>query len=416
MRNVLALLTVLIIASGAAVAEVRGMAGVPAADVLVIDGARYRLYGIDAVERFQPCYVDGEEWACGAVAIRQLEIFVANEPAVCVETGESAGDLGAWAVCSVGDSDLAEVMVRTGMAMALRQQTDRYVAAEEEAKAEGAGLWKSIFIEPWVYRRDAALIEEKIAERLRTTPVDAAKIDAIRKRIDLALIDGNGGIDVFDGMRVVRGDRNTIEREVTEFGVEKGYLTKPLMARLPDDWQTWVAGRAHRRAVQLIWSDLALLTRNEFSAPDPEKYLQVMQEQAALITAAGRTPILIMRELNDPPWTGDWFGPGAEPPDGVQVTHRDDVGSEYYMGTVNGIDVFQATIPEGESYLVSDDFLVEVRYGADADGRIVSIEFKDATVTIAGRLEFRFAMAAEWRGEEVVVLTYPPVEQEDEYE
>ena len=53
------------------------MAGVPAGDVLSIDGKLYRLFGIDAVERLQPCYVDGKIWACGPVAIRQLEIFVA---------------------------------------------------------------------------------------------------------------------------------------------------------------------------------------------------------------------------------------------------------------------------------------------------------------------------------------------------
>ncbi len=60
-------------------AEVTAMAGgVPAGDVLSIDGILYRRFGIDAVERLQPCYVDGKVWACGSVAIRQLEIFVTS--------------------------------------------------------------------------------------------------------------------------------------------------------------------------------------------------------------------------------------------------------------------------------------------------------------------------------------------------
>ncbi len=56
------------------------MTCVAAGDVLSIDGKLYRMFGIDAVERRQPCYVDGKIWACRPVSIRQLEIFVASEP------------------------------------------------------------------------------------------------------------------------------------------------------------------------------------------------------------------------------------------------------------------------------------------------------------------------------------------------
>ncbi len=78
MRNILLAAIVSTLAAGPAVAEVTGMAGVPAGDVLSIDGKLYRMFGIDAVERLPPCYVDGKVWACGPVAIRQLEIFVAS--------------------------------------------------------------------------------------------------------------------------------------------------------------------------------------------------------------------------------------------------------------------------------------------------------------------------------------------------
>ena len=80
MRNILLAAIVSTLAAGPAVAAVTGIAGAPAGDVLSIDGKLYRLFGIDAVERLQPCYVDGKVWACGPVAIRQLEIFVASEP------------------------------------------------------------------------------------------------------------------------------------------------------------------------------------------------------------------------------------------------------------------------------------------------------------------------------------------------
>lgn len=420
MRNTLAALVLSMLPMESVLADVTGMAGVAAGDVLTIDGALYRLYGIDAVEQLQPCYVDGKKWACGPVAIRQLQIFVANEPVTCKETGESAGALGMWAVCTIRDNDLGKAMVRTGMALAYRSQTDQYVAAEEAAKAEGAGIWKSIFIEPWVYREDTALIEKKIAERLRSTPLDAKKIDSIRLQIERALTRGNGGIEVFQRFQIVRNDRNTTQRETFISDVHKGYLTEPLMARLPGSWQNRVAHFAHQQVIQFVWDDLAAHPRRELSAPDSEAYLRILKEQAAPIIRSGRKPVLLVRGLEDPPWIRDWLEAAEGHPDGVQVSKRKDVDTDLYLGTVNGIDVYAVLPPDeyegltGVSFVIPNDFLGEVRYGADPDGHIVAVAFRDATGEEPGRLVFHFSLGTEWLGDEVVVLTYPPVKAADD--
>ena len=43
-------------------------------------------------------------------------------------------------------------MVRAGMALAVRQQSLDYVAAEDSAKAQNLGVWRSEFDAPWVWR------------------------------------------------------------------------------------------------------------------------------------------------------------------------------------------------------------------------------------------------------------------------
>ena len=57
-----------------------------------------------------------------------------------------------WATCKIGEMDIAEAMVRRGMALAQREQSKDYIAAEEEAKANLTGVWKSNFLTPWEYR------------------------------------------------------------------------------------------------------------------------------------------------------------------------------------------------------------------------------------------------------------------------
>ena len=65
--------------------------------------------------------------------------------------------------CRVGGpkgKDLNAAMVAEGWALAYRHYSKDYVAAENAAKAAGAGLWRGRFIAPWEWRRGARLAVE----------------------------------------------------------------------------------------------------------------------------------------------------------------------------------------------------------------------------------------------------------------
>ncbi|WP_349016968.1 thermonuclease family protein [Bradyrhizobium sp. Arg237L] len=57
------------------------------------------------------------------------------------------------ATCSVAGRDLAEWLVRNGLALDWPQYSKgRYHEAQREAERAGLGLWKGSYIEPWLYR------------------------------------------------------------------------------------------------------------------------------------------------------------------------------------------------------------------------------------------------------------------------
>ena len=135
-------------------APVTGTATVIDTDVIVVDGERFYLFGVDAFEEAQICFLNGRPWACGAIAYRELEILVDEGPVTCARRQDPDRRRARfpWATCTVAGADIAEEMVRRGMAMAVRDQTEDYVAAEVEAEATGAGIWAGIFVPPWEYR------------------------------------------------------------------------------------------------------------------------------------------------------------------------------------------------------------------------------------------------------------------------
>lgn len=137
-----------------AAAPVVGRATVIDTDVIIVDGERFFLFGVEAFEEQQMCFLNGRPWACGSIAYRELEIIVAEGEVSCVRRQDPDRRRARFpfATCTVNGTDVAEEMARRGMALALRDQSEDYIAAEEAAKAAEAGIWRGIFVAPWVYR------------------------------------------------------------------------------------------------------------------------------------------------------------------------------------------------------------------------------------------------------------------------
>ena len=118
-------------------------------DTLRIAGQRIRLYGIDAPELDQTC-ADG--WPAGQESRRMLAGIVTTRPLDCRYVTTDIYRR-AVAICRIGAEDLGEVMIRSGMGVAYRTQSLRYLLPEWQAWVDGLGVHAHPCISPSEWRR-----------------------------------------------------------------------------------------------------------------------------------------------------------------------------------------------------------------------------------------------------------------------
>jgi endonuclease YncB( thermonuclease family) len=132
---------------------ISGRASIIDGDTIEIHGVRIRLYGIDAPEGGQYCYVDGNPTRCGQRAALALTDKIASHIVSC-EAKDRDRYGRVVAVCTAGGEDLNAWMVEEGWAFAYRRYSIDYVPQEQRAKASKRGIWRLKFIYPWDWRRD----------------------------------------------------------------------------------------------------------------------------------------------------------------------------------------------------------------------------------------------------------------------
>jgi endonuclease YncB( thermonuclease family) len=116
-RALLALSFILAIVPFALAADLAGQASIIDGDTLEIHGTRIRLWGIDTPESDQLCRnQDSEHYRCGQKAANDLDALVARRPVACIEVDRDQYKRS-FAVCTVAGIDLAEWVVKNGLAV-----------------------------------------------------------------------------------------------------------------------------------------------------------------------------------------------------------------------------------------------------------------------------------------------------------
>jgi len=129
-------------ASPAFADNLAGQASIIDGDTLEIHGTRIRLWGIDAPESNQLCRgADSNQYRCGAKAANELDAFIARRPVDC-----SRVSLDQYrrtvAVCSIDGVDLAEWLVRNGLALDWpKYSKGKYAEAQRDASMRGAAYY-----------------------------------------------------------------------------------------------------------------------------------------------------------------------------------------------------------------------------------------------------------------------------------
>lgn len=159
---------------------IKGRAEAVTGDVLRIGRTEIRLDGIEAPEPLQRCSVPGNRgWRCGMAARTALARSLGRRAVSCRVSGtdETGRALG---TCLVEDQDLAQDLVRAGLAFADAGLFSKYGSAEEEARSENIGLWRGKAERPSEYR---ARIADEMARAWEAAKASAPRGCPIKGRI-----------------------------------------------------------------------------------------------------------------------------------------------------------------------------------------------------------------------------------------
>lgn len=155
MKRAATLAAILCLAATAVSAEpLAGRASVIDGDTIEIHGIRIRLEGIDAPESRQTCTskVAGEVVRCGQKSAFFLADLLAEHAVNCTEAGKDRYGR-TLAHCQVEGQDVGASVVRAGWALAFVRYSREYLSQEDEARTAGAGVWATVFVAPWDWRK-----------------------------------------------------------------------------------------------------------------------------------------------------------------------------------------------------------------------------------------------------------------------
>ncbi len=133
------------------------------ADTIIFNNEKIRLYGIDAPETEQYCYVNEEDWPCGKLATEYLKNLLKGISIPSLHCKISSKDRygRSIGVCYIGDKNINRNLVENGWALAYREYSKDYILSEKLASKKNIGIWQGEFVEPWNWRRGVRFKEAK---------------------------------------------------------------------------------------------------------------------------------------------------------------------------------------------------------------------------------------------------------------
>ena len=132
---------------------ITGKAKVIDGDTIHIGNNKIRLHGIDAPEQKQTCAIEGNDWNCGLDATIFLSNLI-NKKSVSCKVNDIDRYKRLVAICFIDNTNINQLMILSGWAIAYRYYSKDFIKDEEIAKKNKLGIWRGDFEEPYIYRKN----------------------------------------------------------------------------------------------------------------------------------------------------------------------------------------------------------------------------------------------------------------------
>jgi endonuclease YncB( thermonuclease family) len=129
-------------------------------DSIQIGNTVYQLAGIDAPELGQVCDHEGNLWLCGLAAGSELRKLINLQTLPIKCTIQTQQNSLAVATCLIGESEISDILLKSGYVVALEESAPHYIAMENLGKRGSLGIWGSKFILPRNWRDGERLQNE----------------------------------------------------------------------------------------------------------------------------------------------------------------------------------------------------------------------------------------------------------------
>jgi hypothetical protein len=241
----------------------------------------------------------------------------------------------------------------------------------------------------------ATVVDQRLG-RLKARRVDADRLEQVRRAIETALLDDPAEISFFRDVRIARAPSETTAdvKEISFNGIPKAQFTNPPMEAVSTHFEQQFVAISKERCGRFAWNAFcgrARIPINLQLKPTDEAF---WVEIAPLLRQIGTNAVLVLAKAE------------SEAIRRVMRASRTDRGplkierrpyrGDFYIGTIEGIDVFSSAFPAGTAWLFSESALNKILYGkVEAPDRYVVVTY-DPGEQLATTLKVSVRPKFEW--------------------
>ncbi|MDU8928186.1 hypothetical protein RXV86_12385 [Alisedimentitalea sp. MJ-SS2] len=223
------------------------------------------------------------------------------------------------------------------------------------------------------------VIEEVRRERIEQLPINEQQLESLRCAVEQALLNEPAETHFFHDVEVGASidDGGATRREVAFNKISKAELTEPPMASLPVNFEEWFVSNVKREAGNGVWNDFCKRDRTQVTVNAPVETEDFWRELSPLIDQVGEEPVLVVSNaaqsrLYDLVYSDD----GSQPQLRIEQLPRGQ-RHDFYIATIEGVDVCGSEFETGKSWLFSARTLRKVSYTKTTeDGNYADLSFE----------------------------------------